>query len=412
MPPAMERARPPQPSGTMLTSSSVCPARALLQSVVTMTATTSLEPPPPPVRWGIVGLGDVTAVKSGPPFWKCTGSRLVAAMRHTPGAAAAWAQRVPGGECTGYDNLDAFLAHPGLDAVYIATPPGGHCETALRVAAAGKHCYVEKPVGRCGRETAAIAAAFEASGTNLYSAYISRAYERTAAVRALLAEGILGECVTDVSYTMRGTGGARGMDGRALPWRLNAAQAGGGLVMDVGCHVVDRIDYWLGPLESVTGSASNRNSPRQKVEDYVTLRATVGPSSWAATPSKGARVACSWDFGSQTAPPMDKLVISGPRGSLEMAAMSAAAPVSLVDADGKLLRELTFEAPEHAAQPLVQAMTDELRGVGQRRCPSRADNALRTSRVLDAALGSYYGGRDDAFWSRPESWDWNWKMIY
>ena len=60
-------------------------------SVVATTgaAGTSAEPPAPTVRWAIVGLGDVTGVKSGPPFWKCDGARLVAAMRRTPGKAAA-----------------------------------------------------------------------------------------------------------------------------------------------------------------------------------------------------------------------------------------------------------------------------------------------------------------------------------
>lgn len=383
----------------------------LLQTTLAMAATTPMEPGRP-VRWGIVGLGDVTAVKSGPPFWKCRGSELVAAMRRTPGAAAEWAKNtVPGGRCVGYDDLDAFLAHPGLDAVYIATPPGGHCETALKVAAAGKHAYVEKPVGRSARETAAMVAAFEATGNTLFTAYISRAYERTAAVKALLAEGVLGERCTEVTYALKGTGGARGMTDAALPWRLQAAQAGGGLVMDVGCHVVDRLDYWLGPLQNVEGRAANRKSPTQKVEDYVTFTATVGGASWAAVPSEGATVSCTWDFASRE-PPLDLLVLSGPRGSIRMAAMSPSAPVEVLDAEGRVLRTLSFEAPEHTAEPLIQTVCDELRGVGQNPCPSRGDNALRTSLVLDAALSSYYGGREDDYWNHAKRWDWRWTTIY
>ena len=49
------------------------------------------------VGWGIVGLGDVCAVKAGPAFVKAEGSALVAVMRRTPGAAEVWAKRnVPG----------------------------------------------------------------------------------------------------------------------------------------------------------------------------------------------------------------------------------------------------------------------------------------------------------------------------
>ena len=98
-----------------------------------------------------MGLGDVTQVKSGPPFWKCQGSELVAVMRRTPGKATEFAKRVPTKEgkppCVGYNDLDDFLKHPGLEAVYVATRPGTHASIAKKVAEAGLACYVEKPVG-------------------------------------------------------------------------------------------------------------------------------------------------------------------------------------------------------------------------------------------------------------------------
>jgi glycine betaine/choline ABC-type transport system substrate-binding protein len=71
----------------------------------------------------------------------------------------------------------------------------------------------------------------------------------------------------------------------------------------------------------------------------------------------------------------------------------------------------------HAAQPLIQSIVNELRGGvvndgggadNNQQClvksPARADNAIRTSEVLDAILNSYYGGRHDEFWKRPDSW--------
>ena len=72
------------------------------------------------IGWGIVGLGDVCAVKAGPAFIKADGSTLVAVMRRTPGAAEQWVQEnVPGSGCTGYSDIDAFLADPALDAVRV-----------------------------------------------------------------------------------------------------------------------------------------------------------------------------------------------------------------------------------------------------------------------------------------------------
>lgn len=47
-----------------------------------------------------------------------------------------------------YTELDELLQDPEVDAVYVATPPGTHKELALRVCAAGKPCYMEKPMAR------------------------------------------------------------------------------------------------------------------------------------------------------------------------------------------------------------------------------------------------------------------------
>jgi predicted dehydrogenase len=354
------------------------------------------------MRWGIVGLGDVTERKSGPAFWKCRGSELVAVMRRTPRKAADWAGRVPGGKCAGYDNLQDFLAHPGLDAVYVSTRPGTHAEICRRVAAAGKAVYVEKPVGRCAAETREIAAL--ADKVPVYTAYISRAYDRTQTVKRLLQEGVIGDRVTDVTYKLVGTGGARGLEGKEVPWRLDPAQSGGGLIMDVGCHLVDRIDYLCGPLKHVVGKAENRNSPNVNVEDYVHFTAEIGSSSGCAIPSEGAKVSCTWDFSGSDAEESDVFEIAGPKGSLRMAAMSPSLPVSVCDATGKVIRTLEFDTPEHTAQQMIQAVTDELRGIPVENYLSRGENAVRTSHVLDQALSNYYGSREIGFWEKPESW--------
>ena len=219
------------------------------------------------VAWGIVGLGDVTLKRSGPAFYKCDNSELAAVMRRTPGMALAWVeQQRPNlsNDCKGYDNLEDFLKCPGLTAVYVATPPGAHLQVAKQVADAGLPVYVEKPVGRCAWETLQMVNLFESKGLPFYTAYISRAYERTYAVKQLLQEGTIGDKVTSVQYTLRGMGGARGVQTDKLPWRLDASQSGGGLIMDVGCHNIDRIDYLFGPLVNVDGRASNKNSASQK----------------------------------------------------------------------------------------------------------------------------------------------------
>ena len=358
------------------------------------------------IRWGIVGLGDVCQKKSGPAFYKCEGSALVAVMRRTAGKAAAFAENVPSQivsnqsiSCVGYDDLDSFLNHPEMDAVYVSTRPGTHLEICEKVAMAGKACYVEKPVGRCAEETKRIVELFEKANLPLYTAYISRAYDRTQAVRKLLKDGAIGKTLNSVSYHLIGSGGARGMDEDELPWRLDAKQSGGGLIMDVGCHILDRIDYICGPLTNVKGTADNRNSPSIAVEDYVHINALIGKGSWAAIPgSVGAQVDCTWEFVSEK-DPIDELVFEGPNGKIKLEGMNPCGPVSVLDENGTVIHELSFQMPEHTAQQLIQSVVNDLRG--ERDVPdfiSKGANAIRTQIVLDQALQEFYGGRAPGFW--------------
>src|SRR3954462_2519234 len=96
------------------------------------------------VRWGIIGCGDVTEVKSGPGFQKADGSALVAVMRRDGALARDYARRH--GVPRAYDRAGDLIADPEVDAVYIATPPSSHLDLAIKAAKAGKPCLVEKPM--------------------------------------------------------------------------------------------------------------------------------------------------------------------------------------------------------------------------------------------------------------------------
>lgn len=62
---------------------------AAAQASAASAASSMSMTPKSTINWGIIGLGDVTAKKSGPAFYKCQGSKLAAVMRRTPGAALA-----------------------------------------------------------------------------------------------------------------------------------------------------------------------------------------------------------------------------------------------------------------------------------------------------------------------------------
>jgi predicted dehydrogenase len=330
------------------------------------------------IRWGIIGCGDVTEVKSGPGFAKARGSRLVAVMRRNGALAADYARRH--GVPRWYDDARALVADPEVDAIYVATPPGAHLEGVRLAATAGKPCYVEKPMARHVPECDAMIAACAAVRQPLFVAYYRRALPRFLKARELASGGAIGK-LTGVTYRHATPPAASGI------WRIDAAHAGAGLFLDIGSHVLDFLDFCVGPLGDVRGHAANA-AGRYEVEDQValTFRAAGGITG-----------TCSWNFASHTRD--DTLTFLGTEGSVTLTFFSAD-PLRLETARGTELIDLPN--PPHVAQPLIQAIVDELLGRGT--CPSTGESARRTSAVMDAVLADYYGGRHDAFWERSASW--------
>lgn len=106
------------------------------------------------VRWGMIGAGDVTEVKSGPAFNKVADSKLLMVMRRNPDKLRDYAERHQVPHYT--TNADDVFNNPGIDAVYIATPPASHAGYTIRAANAGKHVYVEKPMAASIRQRIAL----------------------------------------------------------------------------------------------------------------------------------------------------------------------------------------------------------------------------------------------------------------
>ena len=139
-----------------------------------------------------------------------------------------------------YDRVDALILDPEVDAVYIATPPASHCELALRVAAAGKPCLVEKPMAMNHAECLRMVEAFRAKGVPLFVAYYRRAQPRFLKVRELLRQEAIGKptSVHIVQYGCLATGE------KAQAWRFDPAIAGAGLFLDLASHGLDLLDFF------------------------------------------------------------------------------------------------------------------------------------------------------------------------
>ncbi len=336
------------------------------------------------IRWGIIGCGDVTEVKSGPAFSKVGGSRLVAVMRRDRAKAQDYAQRHGVGFFT--SDADELIGHPEVDAVYVATPPGSHREYALRVAAAGKPCYVEKPMARTWGECREMTQAFERAGRKLFVAYYRRMLPRFVQAKRLIDDRALGR-ITGVSYRY-----SSAAHRNKIGWRVDCREAGGGLFVDLGSHLLDLLDHLLGPLGDVKGSAHNVERSTD-VEDAVTMSFTVPGGEGG----EGAAGVASWNFASDQS--ADAIAIDGTDGGLRMSCFGNE-PIELWR--GKTVERFDLPNPPHVQQPLIATVVDDLLGRGT--CPSTGASAARTSKVMDDVLAGYYGDRSEGFWDRVMQW--------
>jgi predicted dehydrogenase len=320
-----------------------------------------------PVRWGIVGCGDVTEVKSGPGFQKASGSALVAVMRRDRAKAEDFARRH--GVPRVHDRAEALIEDPDVDAVYVATPPVSHRELALKSAAAGKPCLVEKPMARNYAECVDMVETFRARGVPLWVAYYRRALPRFLTVRGLLAGGAIGR-VTSVDVHVRdrlATGE------QAQAWRFDPALAGAGLFLDLASHCFDVLDFLIGRISAVSGFAVNTGGT------YAAEDVTV------AAFELGAKVMGTgvWNFNAADA--ADRIIFTGSEGTLHTPVFT---DEDVIVTRGGRQEIHPVRNPPHVHQPLIQTIVDELRGHG--RCESTGESGARTSWVMDRCLESYY----------------------
>lgn len=322
------------------------------------------------IRWGIIGCGDVTEVKSGPGFQKADNSSLVAVMRRNGVLARDYAQRH--GVPRWYDDAEALIHDPDVDAIYIATPPSSHREYTLLSAQAGKPVYVEKPMALNFAECQAMIQACRAADVPLFVAYYRRALPRFLKIKQLVETQAIG-AVRSVSIGLYRPSNRAAANSEDIPWRVRPEIAGGGYFVDLASHMLDFLDYLFGPIRLVHGFASNQ-AGQYAAEDIVTGTFVF---------DSGVHGVGTWCFGGFQ--PVDRIEIVGSEGTLAFATFDAS-PVVLTTSAG--VTEFPIDYPAHIQQPLIQQVVDAINGSGT--CASTGETAARTTRVMEQMLQAYY----------------------
>jgi predicted dehydrogenase len=314
------------------------------------------------IRWGIIGCGDVTEVKSGPAFQKIENSQLVAVMRRNGELAADYARRH--NVSKSYDDADKLINDPEVNAVYIATPPAFHKEYTLKCAKAGKPVYVEKPMAVTYKDCLEMIETCQEHNVPLFVAYYRRALDYFIKVKEIVDDGVIGDVrfVNVVQYKMPESSDISS-------WRIKPEISGGGLFYDLAPHTLDILDFILGPIIKAEGNSSNQ-AKLYDAEDIVTAFFEF---------SSGVQGTGIWCFSAFKNFDVNEIV--GSKGKISFSTFSYT-PIVLETCSGT--REYSFINPPHIQQPLIQSVVNELNSCGK--SPSNGISAARTNWVMEEIL--------------------------
>ena len=316
------------------------------------------------IKWGIIGCGDVTEVKSGPAFNKVPNSSLVAVMRRDALKAADYARRH--GVPKWYDKATDLINDPEIDAVYIATPPLQHEEYTIQALAAGKPVYVEKPMAINAEAAKRMAAAANQYGVKLTVAHYRREQPLFLKIRSLLAEHSIGD-IRFVNLKMLQPKQNDLIAKAEENWRLNPAVAGGGLFHDLAPHQLDLMLYYFGNTKSFHGISVNQ-SEEESVDDLVTGHILfendiVFTGVWCFTVANGANE--------------DICEIYGSKGKISFPMFGHEINLTI----NEKTETLKFEALQHVEQPMIEKVVSYF--LDQAENPCSAKEAIKTMELLD-----------------------------
>ncbi len=195
----------------------------------------------------ILGTGSIAA-KHATEFKLLADCKIVAAADNMAGRAATYA--AAHGIANSFGDLDAALAWGQFDAAVNATPDPVHFPTTMKLLAAGKHVFCEKPLAVNHGDAFVMTAAAEQAGLINMVNLTYRNARALQAARAMIAAGEIGEIRhVEASYLQSWLTAAHWGDWKTDErwlWRLSSAHGSGGVLGDVGIHIVDFITYGVG----------------------------------------------------------------------------------------------------------------------------------------------------------------------
>ncbi|MGZ5660093.1 MAG: Gfo/Idh/MocA family protein, partial [Usitatibacter sp.] len=151
--------------------------------------------------------------------------------------------------CRAAPAYEEILDDPTIEAIINTTPNAAHLETTREAAAAGKHVFLDKPIANTIADARALTQACRRANVVLALGYQRRRESHFRWIRAEIDAGRFGRLVNAEANISRDRLGKIDL----TSWRYTAAGMPGGVMLQIGIHYTDVLEYLLGPVTAVSG---------------------------------------------------------------------------------------------------------------------------------------------------------------
>src|SRR5690349_8947968 len=149
--------------------------------------------------------------------------------------------------CRAEPSYEAMLEDRAIEAIVNTTPNAAHLETTRAAAAAGKHVFLDKPIANTVADARALTKACRDAKVVLALGYQRRRESHFRWVKARIEAGEFGRLVNAEANISRDRLGKIDLSS----WRYQAAGMPGGVMLQIGIHYTDVLDYLVGPIKAV-----------------------------------------------------------------------------------------------------------------------------------------------------------------
>ncbi len=316
------------------------------------------------IKWGIVGVGDVTEVKSGPAFQRVEHSHLVAVMRRDAAKAKSYAERH--GVPRWYSDAQQLIDDPEVNAIYVATPPDSHTFYAAAAMRAGKPVYLEKPMTLNSLQAKELLETQQSCDGRISIAHYRREQPYFKKIKELIDFHIGVPRIANLRYYQQPLSN-EALQSSRMQWRLNPAQSGGGLFHDLAPHQVDLMYHFFGSIACSSGISHNQ-AKRYAADDAVSGQILF---------ENDVLFTGQWAF--NVGEDLDLCEVVGAEGRVSFSIFDYRA-IELVNKQGT--QHFRFESLPHVQQPMIAAVVSYFRGVGPNPCSVR--EGYEVMKVLDS----------------------------